>query len=116
LTVATITKPGMSVPAFAKADVEAKLMEALLGAVASEAALKGITLPGDTAGRATAAVRLDSLDVVSLLCEIEPILGFKLKDDLVRPGGYASINQAMHNLMPHIEKAWEKNASKGAKK
>ena len=48
------------------------------------------------------------LDVVSLLCDIEPIIGFELKDHLVRAGGYNSVNQAMEHLMPRIEKAWDK--------
>ena len=41
---------------------------------------------------------------------------FELKDSLVRTGGYTSANQALDHLMPRLEKAWEKNASKGAKK
>lgn len=116
MTVILIAKPGVTAPAFPKAVVEAKLKDVLLGATQSEAALKGITLPADMAGQAAASVRLDSLDVVSLLCEIEPIMKFELKDSLVRTGGYASVNQAMDHLMPRLEKAWEKNASKGAKK
>ena len=116
MPVDTIAKPDGAVTAFPKAAVEARLNEVLLGAAHSEVALKGITLPGDVAGQASAAVRLDSLDVVSLLCEIEPIVGFELKDSLVRAGGYSSVSQAMEHLMPRIEKAWEKNGSKGAKK
>ena len=116
MTVATITKPGLIASAFPKAEVEAKLKTALLGAAQSDAAIKSITLPPDAAGQTAASVRLDSLDIVSLLCVIEPILKFELKDSLVRSGGYSSVNQAMDHLMPRIEKAWEKNASKGAKK
>jgi hypothetical protein len=116
MAVATITKPAITAPAFPKAEVEAKLKEVLLEAVQSEAALKSIPLPADPAGQAAASVRLDSLDVVSLLCDIEPIVKFELKDSLVRTGGYFSVNQAMDHLMPRLEKAWEKSASKGAKK
>jgi len=116
MTIATIAKPAVAALAFPKAEVEAKLKEALIGAVQAEATLKGIALPSDTVGQTAASVRLDSLDVVSLLCEVEPILDFELKDSLVRTGGYASVNQAMDHLMPRIEKAWEKNSSKGAKK
>jgi hypothetical protein len=116
MTAATITKSGVTAPAFPKAEVRAKLKEVLLAAVQSEAALKNIALPADAAGQSAAAVRLDSLDVVSLLCDIEPIVKFELKDSLVRTGGYGSINQAMDHLMPRLEKAWDINASKGAKK
>jgi hypothetical protein len=116
MTVITTTKPVVTAPAFPKATIEAKLKEVLLEAAQSEVALKGVTLPADTAGQAASPVRLDSLDVVSLLCEIEPIMKFELKDSLVRTGGYASVNQAIEHLMPRLEKAWEKNSSKGAKK
>jgi len=78
--------------------------------------MKGIKLPADVAAQAAASVRLDSLDVVSLLCDVEPIVGFELKDHLVRAGGYSSVNQAMDHLMPRIEKAWEKHGNKGGKK
>jgi hypothetical protein len=116
MPVAGITEAKVAAPAFPKAEVEAKLKEALLGALSSEATLKSIPLPKDTAGQAATAVRLDSLEVVSILCEIEPIMKFELKDSLVRTGGYSSVNQALEHLMPHLEKAWTKNASKEAKK
>ena len=117
MSVETITRPGGgAVTAFPKAEVEAKLKGALLESARADAEMKGITLPSDIPGQASASVRLDSLDVVSLLCDVEPIVGFKLKDSLVRAGGYSSVNRAMDQLMPRIEEAWEKNKSKGAKK
>jgi hypothetical protein len=115
MPVNTITKPGTTT-AFPKSVVEAKLRGALLASANSEALLKEIKLPADLPGQAAASVRLDSLDVVSLLCDIEPIIGFELKDHLVRAGGYNSVNQAMEHLMPRIEEAWEKNGNKGGKK
>jgi hypothetical protein len=116
MPVDTITKPSGTVTAFPKGEVEAKLKGALIEAAQADAALKGIALPSDVAGQASASVRLDSLEVVSLLCEVEPVVGFELKDSLVRVGGYSSVNQAMEHLMPRIEKAWDKSGSKGAKK
>jgi hypothetical protein len=115
MSVGAITKPSTTT-AFPKAAVEGKLRELLLESAKSDASLKGIQLPGDVAGQAAAHVRLDSLDVVSLLCDVEPIVGFELKDGLVRAGGYNSVNQAMEHLMPRVEKAWEKNGNKGGKK
>lgn len=111
MPVDTIIKPGTTT-VFPKAAVEAKLRDALLASASSDAMMKGINLPADVAGQAAASVRFDSLDVVSLLCDIEPIVGFELKDHLVRAGGYNSVNQAMDHLMPRIEKAWEKNGGK----
>jgi len=116
MTVETvITKPNCR-PAFPKVEVEVKLREVLLNATMAEASLKGIHLPSEPSAQAAAAVRLDSLGVVELLCEIEPIVGFELKDSLVRAGGYNSVNQAMDQLMPRIEQAWAKTGNKGAKK
>jgi hypothetical protein len=54
--------------------------------------------------------------VVSLLTAVEPVLGMKLQDSVVKAGGYTSVNHAMERLMPRIEKAWEKHKSKGGKK
>ena len=115
MAVATITKPGSTV-AFPAAAVEAKLRGALLESVKSTAALHGITLPATTAGQYAASVHLDSLGVVDLLCDAEPIVGVQLKDSIVKSGGYHSINEAISHVMPRIESAWQKHASKGAKK
>lgn len=115
MLVDAIAKPG-DTKAFPKAAVEAKLRDALLVSAKSDAALRGIQLPADPAGQAAASVHLDSLDVVSLLCDVEPIVGFELKESLVLAGGYGSVNEAMEHLMPRIEKTWEKNGKKGGKK
>jgi hypothetical protein len=68
------------------------------------------TAPGQIA---KAAVQVDSLVVVSILCAVEPIVGFELPDSVVRAGGYASVESALGHLLPRIEKEWMKR--KGAK-
>lgn len=115
MAVATITKPGGSVT-FPVAAVEAKLRGTLMDSMKSTAALHGIALPTTTAGQYAASVHLDSLGVVDLLCDVEPIVGFELKESIVKSGGYNSINEAISHVMPRIEAAWQKHASKGAKK
>jgi hypothetical protein len=115
MTVATITKPSTTA-SFPAAAVEAKLRGALLDSVKSIAAMHGIALPATTAGQYATSVDLDSLCVVDLLCEVEPIVGFELKDSIVKSGGYHSVNEAISHVMPRIESAWQKHANKGAKK
>jgi len=115
VSVSTITKPA-STAAFPAASVAAGLRDELLKSVISDASLKGIPLPTDPAAQSATSVQIDSLVVVSLLCKIEPILGFELRDSVVRAGGYRSVNQALEHLMPRVEKAWQKHASKGGKK
>jgi hypothetical protein len=115
MAVVTIPKTGSTTP-FPAASVEAKLRGALLESVQSTAGLHGIALPATTAGQYVASVHLDSLGVVDLVCEVEPIIGFELKDSIVKSGGYNSINEAITHVMPRIEAAWQKHASTGGKK
>jgi hypothetical protein len=102
--------------AFPKTAVEARLRNDLLKSAASDAALKGIAFPPGAAAQSATAIQIDSLVVVSLLTAVEPVLGMKLQDSVVKAGGYTSVNHAMERLMPRIEKAWEKHKSKGGKK
>ena len=73
---------------FPTADVELVLRDELIQAAEVEAAIQGTALPAAPAAAAAAAVRLDSLGVVDLLCALEPVLGFTPKDATVRTGGY----------------------------
>ena len=57
-------------------------------------------------------IGIDSLIVVELLITVEPILGFDLKDGVVREGGYASVDKAMGHLLPRIEREWTKRKGK----
>src|ERR1700730_8936418 len=108
MAVATVTEPTSTV-AFPASAVEAKLRGGLLDWVKSTAALHDIALPPTTAGQYAASVHLDSLGVVDLLCDAEPIVGFQLKDSIVKSGGYHSINDATSHVMPRIESAWQKH-------
>jgi hypothetical protein len=112
----TTTSPTTPVTAFPKTAVEARLRTDLLKSAAADAALKGIVFPSVQAAQSTTAIQIDSLVVVSLLCAVEPVLGMKLQESVVKAGGYTSVNHAMDHLMPRIERAWEKHKSKGGKK
>jgi len=85
----------------------------LIETVKAEAFVKGITLPAATAQVAKTPFQVDSLVVVSILCAIEPIVGFELPDSVVRAGGYSSVESALEHLLPGIEKQWMKR--KGSK-
>jgi len=100
--------------AFPKAAVETALRAELSQEVASAAAVKGIAVPAAGPGLSAFPWKLDSLRVVEVLCVIEPIVGFELKDELVKTGGYDSIDHAVVHLIPRIEKEWTKQ--KGGKK
>jgi hypothetical protein len=95
------------------AAVEAKLRDELVEAVKIEASIRGVALPSAPAQIAKATVQVDSLVVVSILCAIEPIVGFELPESVVRAGGYMSVESALGQLMPRLEKEWAKK--KGSK-
>ena len=113
---AAITAPAPSHPVatpFPAAGVEACLRDELLETVKAEAGFKGISLPAAPAHIAKTSFQIDSLVVVSILCAVEPIVGFKLPDSVVRAGGYPSVDSAINHLLPRIEKLW--NTKKGGK-
>lgn len=114
--MAVSTKTGSTTKVFPKAAIEARLRSDLLKAVAAEAFIKGISLPAGATAQSGTAIQIDSLVAVSLLVAVEPTLGFKLQDSVVKSGGYTSVNHAIGELMPRIEKAWDKRVGNGVKK
>jgi hypothetical protein len=108
MAVATITRSTPAVAAvFPAAAVEITLRAELIEAVKAEASIKGITLPTAAADLAKTAFRIDSLIAVSILCVIEPIVGFELPESLVRAGGYDSVDSALGQLLPRIKAQWK---------
>jgi hypothetical protein len=93
---------------FPKAAVLTALTAELVDHIKSEAAIKGYVLPGSDGAIVKAAVHVDSLVTVDILCTVEPIIGFELPQNVVRTGGYTSIEAAVDHLMPRIQKQWEK--------
>ncbi|MDE2238803.1 MAG: hypothetical protein KGJ73_02595, partial [Rhodospirillales bacterium] len=60
-----------------------------------------------------AAIHVDSLVAVAILCTVEPIIGFELPESVVQTGGYTSVESALAHLLPRLEKEWMKK--KGVK-
>jgi hypothetical protein len=111
MTVSTIAPPAVptspvKTTPFPKAAVEACLRDELIETAKAEAGLKGIALPSAPADIAKTSFRVDSLVVVSILCTVEPVVGFELPDSVVRAGGYASVDSALAHLLPRIEAHW----------
>lgn len=110
---ATVAPPPIKTAPFPLAVVEATLRDELVEAVKIEASIRGMALPAAPADIAKASVHVDSLVVVSILCAVEPIVGFELPESVVRAGGYTSVDSALGQLLPRLEKEWMKK--KGAK-
>jgi hypothetical protein len=106
LEMAIVSAPAPSIASFPATAIETSLRAELVDAVKAEAAIRGLPLPPASAQIAKASVQVDSLVVVSILCAIEPIVGFELPDSVVRSGGYTSVENALGHLLPQIEKQW----------
>lgn len=113
MVITTLAPPPVKIAPFPLAAVEAKLRDELVEAVTIEASIRGMPLPTAPADIAKASVHVDSLVVVSILCAVEPIVGFELPESVVRAGGYTSVDSALGQLLPRLEKEWTKK--KGAK-
>ncbi|GAW39759.1 hypothetical protein SH203_00137 [Brevundimonas sp. SH203] len=96
-----------SVKTFPLQMVSDALLAELTVLAEGEAQIQGLSLPSQPAALRTMHIRLDSLTVVAITCALDDILGFEPKD-IVRAGGYESIDAAMNHMMPRIEAAWIK--------
>ena len=112
--MATVALVSSSVKVFPKVDVVKALTEELLKVAKSEAEFRGIIIPSSESEAIKAPVPMDSLTVVDALCVLDPIVGFKPKESIVQMGGYDSVEDALHNMIPKLERAW--NRKRGARK
>ena len=112
MTAPTIAPPApassATATAFPETAVENCLRDELIEAVKADASIKGVALPSAPADIAKTPVQVDSLVVVSILCAIEPIVGFELPDSVVRAGGYGSVESALEHLLPRVKAQWTK--------
>ncbi len=113
MATTTLAPPPVKTAPFPLAAVEAKLRDELIEAVKMGASIRGMSMPAAPAQIAKAPVHVDSLVVVSILCAIEPIVGFELPEGLVRAGGYTSAENGLGHLLPLLEIEWTRK--KGAK-
>jgi hypothetical protein len=112
--MATIAQVAPQKDAFPKSDVIKSLIDELLHVATAEAQVRNITLPADLPGRMTAAVPMDSLSVVATLVAVEKVIGFELKESIVRTGGYDSVQAAIDHLVPRIQLVWDRKKGKKA--
>lgn len=112
MVATTVAPPPIKTASFPQTAVEAKLRDELVEVVKIEASIRGIPLPPSPAQISKTAVHVDSLVVVSILCAIEPIVGFELPESVVRAGGYSSVETALGHLLPRLEKEWTKKGAK----
>ena len=113
-TFAPVASITIATTAFPTTQVEQCLHDELVVAITAMAKIKGIPLPSNPAQVRVMPVQVDSLVCVDVLCAVEPILGgVELPEGVVKTGGYGSIDSAIKNMIPRIEKEWIK--LKGAK-
>ena len=89
-----------SVAVFPRAAIATCIRDELIETVKAEASIKGVDLPASLTQIAQTAFQIDSLVVVSILCAVEPIIGFELPESVVRSGGYSSVECALEQVLP----------------
>jgi acyl carrier protein len=92
--------------AFPAAAIEASIRDFLAQQGAMQAVLGGAVATGGTIGPQPV---IDSLFVVEILLELETKVPFELPDNLVRAGGYNSVDEVVQDLMPKLEQRWSKH-------
>lgn len=102
----------LTTQAFPRTRVIEALTNELLKVAKSEATVRGMPLPADRPAIIAAPVPMDSLTTVDALCVLDKVLGFKLKEDVVRTGGYDSVSEALDHLVPRIQAIWDKRKVK----
>lgn len=108
--MATLTAPsGLAFPMQAVVNA---LTDELVEVAKSEAFVRGIALPATRPAIIKAPVPMDSLTTVDALCVLDAVLGFKLKEDIVKTGGYDSVEEALDHIIPRVQKVWEKRRAK----
>jgi hypothetical protein len=60
-----------------------------------------------------AAIEIDSLAVVEILCALDDILPFQADERVVRAGGYRSIKAAVDHVVGRVEQEWMKHQNGG---
>jgi hypothetical protein len=115
VTIGTLAPPSSNsaLSAFPATAVETTLRGEFIQAIKDEAFIRGIALPPLDSDIAKTTFQADSLVAVSILCVVEPIVGFELPESVVRTGGYRSVDSALYQLLPRIEAQWKKR--KGGK-
>ncbi len=83
--------------------VEADIRCSLADVASREATLQG--LPDPSSGSGLMPV-IDSLIVVELLVVLEDVVSLELPENLIKRGGYESIDEAVADLLPKIERCW----------
>jgi hypothetical protein len=94
--------------AFPAPEITACLRAELIEVVQSRAEMHGTALPSTPAAIVAVSFPIDSLDVVDMLCKLDELVGFNLPHSVVRAGGYGSINEAIQDVIPRVEKIWSK--------
>jgi hypothetical protein len=95
---------------FPRKAVEKALRDELIVSVRAIARRKGLPLPAKDDELVVAAIEIDSLTVVEILCVLDGILPFEVGESAVQAGGYRSIQEAVSDVVKRVEREWQKHS------
>ena len=106
VTMATMTETRDRT--FPAAEIEAAIRGELEQAARDQADIRGAS-GGSSACRGYVEPEIDSLVAVSMLTRIEPLVTpIKADESLIRPGGYASVDDCVRDIVTKLERRWRK--------
>ncbi len=109
----TTTLDARTTPSYPAVEVAAALRDGLVCAVRSRSRRRGVALPKADNELAILDVEIDSLTVVEMLAHLDDILPFKVTENVVRAGGYGSINAAVTHVVGGVKSKWKSFHEKG---
>ena len=94
---------------FPASEIESCIRDFLAEEATMQAELRGSGETGTEKG-ATLGPQpvIDSLVVVEVLIELEPMIPFPLPESLIRAGGYDSVDVVVTDLVPQLQRRWRK--------
>lgn len=110
-----VDAPTTTIPKYPADEIRETLTGELITSVKDLCDIQGIVLPTVKKDLIVKTIHIDSHTVVEILCSLDPVVGFEVGQDAVKPGGYESIEEAVADVTARLEKLWVEHYSKKVK-
>ena len=108
-------EPATTIPKYPADQVRETLTDELITSVKDLSDIQGIVLPTVKKDLVVKTMHIDSHTVVEILCSLDPVVGFEVGQEAVKPGGYESTEEAVADVTARLEKLWVEHYSKKVK-
>ncbi|TWF47582.1 hypothetical protein [Neorhizobium alkalisoli] len=110
-----LDEPTITIPKYPADEVREVLTGELITSVKDLSDIQGIVLPTEKKELVVKTLHIDSHTLVEILCSLDPVVGFEVGQEALRPGGYDSIEEAVIDVTARLEKLWAEHYAKKVK-